>query len=85
MNIDMVQFDLGEVYLEPCQISKIEFFVKIVNEWKSLLVFAKGFVLHVWQGSEYASDWFGYSAVTSRCKLYSTKFVWSFSSFNLRR
>ena len=32
-----------------------EAFVKIVNDFQSLTVFAKSSILNVWQGSEYAS------------------------------
>ena len=39
-----------DTYSEPCQTSKIKFFVKIVNGF-----FVKGFILDVWQGFEYAS------------------------------
>ena len=40
---------------EPCQISKIEFFTKIVNGYKRLKFFVKHFILDVWLDSEYAS------------------------------
>ena len=32
-----------------------EAFVKIVNDFQSLTIFAKSSILNVWQGSEYAS------------------------------
>ena len=44
-----------EKYSELCQISKMESFAKIVNGFQSLTIFAKRYILDVWQGSEYAS------------------------------
>ena len=41
--------------LEPYQTSKTELFVKIVNSWKPLTVFAKRFILDIWRSSEYAT------------------------------
>ena len=44
-----------EAYSEPCQISKMEFFAKIVNGYKGLgQAFVKHFILDVWLDSEYA-------------------------------
>ena len=43
------------MYLEPSQISKIDRLAKIVNGWKPLSILAKGSILGVWLGSEYAS------------------------------
>ena len=37
---------------ELCQIPKMELFVKIVNEWKTLTIFAKSYTLDLWQGSK---------------------------------
>ena len=37
----------SEVYSKPCQASKIEFFAKIANSYKTLTVFAKRFTLDV--------------------------------------
>ena len=45
-----------EAYSEPCQISKMECFSKIVKGCLSLTIFAKCSILDVWQGSEYATD-----------------------------
>ena len=45
-----------EAYSEPCQIFKMDHFVKIVNDKKALAIFAKHSILDVWQDSEYASD-----------------------------
>ena len=41
-------------YSEPYRISKTEIFVKIINDWKSLTIFAKA-PSNLWQSSEYAS------------------------------
>ena len=41
-------------YSEPYRISKMEIFVKIVNDWMSLTIFAKAHS-NLWQSSEYAS------------------------------
>ena len=38
-----------EAYSEPCKISKMEQFAKVVNK----AIFAKGSILDMWQGSEY--------------------------------
>ena len=40
----------------PVQMSKMERFVKIVNYWKLLTIFAKHSILEVWKISEYASE-----------------------------
>ena len=45
----------AEVYSEPFQTSKMEFFVKIVNGSKPLTIFVKYSILDVWKGSECAS------------------------------
>ena len=46
---------VSEVYSEPCQTFKIERFLKIKNGWKPFTIFPKRYILHFWQGSEYAS------------------------------
>ena len=46
-----------EVYSEPCQMSKMELFAKIVNDWKPLTISAKSSFLDVWQGSAHDSDY----------------------------
>ena len=43
-------------YSESFEISKIKFFVKIVNGFQPFIIFAKNSILDVWQRSEYASD-----------------------------
>ena len=40
---------------EPFQTSKIEFFAKKVNGWKSVNIFAKSSIAYILQGSEYSS------------------------------
>ena len=44
-----------ESYAEPCQASKMECFVKMLNGFWPLTLFGKHFILDVWQGSEYDS------------------------------
>ena len=46
--IDIVVF-ISDAYSEPYQTSKMEFFAKIVNDLKSLAIFAKIFILDIWQ------------------------------------
>ena len=41
-------------YSKSCQASRREIFLKIVNGTKPLIIFAKHFILDVWQGSNYA-------------------------------
>ena len=42
-----------ETYSGPCQISTVVIFAKIFNGFQSLTIFAKRFIIDVWQGSEY--------------------------------
>ena len=42
----------SQVYNETIQTSKIELFVKLLNGWKPLIIFAKRFILDIWLGSE---------------------------------
>ena len=49
----MKRYFNSELYSDPCQISKMERFVKIINGWKPLTFFAEHFILEVGQGSEY--------------------------------
>ena len=46
----------SKVYSEPSRMSRMEHFAKIVNDWISLIIFTKSFVLDVRPGSEYASE-----------------------------
>ena len=43
-----------EAYSEPCQKFKMERFVKIVNHFQPLTIFAKRFILDMWGGCEYS-------------------------------
>ena len=43
-----------EAYSKSCETSKMEPFLKIVNGFYLLTIFAKPSILGVWQGSEYA-------------------------------
>ena len=45
-----------ETYSEPCQISKMQCFAKIVDGFYPLTIFLKHSFLDVWQGFEYASE-----------------------------
>ena len=47
---------ISEAYSEPCQTSKMERFEKIVNSFHLLTVFAKRFIVDVWQSFKYASE-----------------------------
>ena len=47
--------DTPEAYSEPCQTSKMELFVKMINGWKPLTIFAKSSISDYCQCSEYAS------------------------------
>ena len=44
-----------EAYPEPCQTSKMDCFVKIVNGLNLLTFFVRHSILDVWQGSKYTS------------------------------
>ena len=46
----------SEAYLEPCQTFKMEFFAKIVSGFSFFILFAKSFIIDVWQDSEFASE-----------------------------
>ena len=45
-----------EIYSEPNQTSKMELLVKLINGFQPLTNFAESSVLHIWLGSECASD-----------------------------
>ena len=47
---------LSGLYSKPCQASKMKHFVKPVNGFWSLIMFAKCSIIGVWQISEYVSD-----------------------------
>ena len=48
---------LAESYSKSCQTTNTGRFAKIINEFPPLITFPKLFILDVWQGSEYASDY----------------------------
>ena len=48
----------SEAYSKPCQISKMELYLKIVKSFYMLTIFSKCYILDVWQGSEYISGMF---------------------------
>ena len=50
-----ISFITSEAYSNPCHISQMELFVKLVSGFQSLTIFAKGSTLDVWQGFEYLS------------------------------
>ena len=55
--IKLVRFTFkAEAYLEPSQTSKMELFMKTVNDFQLLTNYAKSFVLDVWLGSQYTSE-----------------------------
>ena len=41
--------------VELCQVSKMEIFPKVSNDWQPLLYFEKIFILHIGQGFNYTS------------------------------
>ena len=47
---------ISETYSEPCQISKMEVFAKIVNGFSFLTIFTKNSILDVWHNSEFPSE-----------------------------
>ena len=51
---------LSDTYSEPSHASKIENFTKIVHSWIPLTIFAKTFVLEIWLGYEFVSDYPGF-------------------------
>ena len=46
----------AEAHSEPSQTPRTEFFAKLVNGWKSLIILAKSLILGVWLGSENACE-----------------------------
>ena len=53
--LSAITFDYTEAYSETCQIYKMELFAKTVASFQRLTLSARGSVLDVWQGIEYAS------------------------------
>ena len=59
IEIGRVRWNISEVYSEPCQISKMELFLKVVIGLKQsffYFLFCKNSILNDWQGTKYASD-----------------------------
>ena len=54
----------AQLHSEPSQTSKMELFVKMLNDWKPLTIFVKSFILDVWLGCEYTCEMFWYFAIT---------------------
>ena len=53
----IIKIHLSETCSEPCQTSKMERLMKIVNGWKPLTIFAKRCLLDVLQGFKYDSTY----------------------------
>ena len=47
--------NISEVYLEPCQTSKMELFAKVVNSFYPQTSFSKSSILDIYLGTEWAS------------------------------
>ena len=47
---------ISKAYPEFCQTVKMKLFTKIVSNWKLSTIFAKGFILDIWQGTKFASE-----------------------------
>ena len=45
---------ISKAHSEFIQTSNMEFFAKIVSDWKAWTIFAKNPIIDVWQASEYA-------------------------------
>ena len=45
-----------EAYLELSQTSRMEFFAKMINDWKPLTILSKSYILDIGLRSEYASE-----------------------------
>ena len=46
----------SEAYSKPCQTSKMDVFAEIVNGFSFLTIFAKSFILEVWQDPEFVCE-----------------------------
>ena len=62
---------ISKAYSEPCQISWVEFFAKIVNDLKP----PKNFILDIWQGSEYSFGWLNIILEVLQKNQYYTKSI----------
>ena len=67
---------------QPSQISKMDYFAIIVNGQKSLTIFAKCFILNIWQGYDYAS-WMTYQANLTDREMYVVVKTKCFCSFTI--
>ena len=63
MNSQKLLLKLLVVLLEPGETSKMELFVKIVNNIKLLTIFTKSSILDIWMGSKYTSVFWKYLKV----------------------
>ena len=63
--------------------SKIEFFAKKANSWKLLTIFAKSFILYLWEGSEYDSSTESMSTKILKDILWITKIFNLHENFSL--
>ena len=48
---------MSDAYSKPCQTTKIERFMNMVNVFQPLIIFAKHLILYVWEDSDYATDY----------------------------
>ena len=67
---------MSEEYSEPCQRSKMECFLKLVNAKKLLTYFAKCFTLNVLQGSKYSSGCLNLFIFLKTIQLDAKEAVW---------
>ena len=67
----------AKLHSEPSQTSKMELFVKMLNDWKTLTIFVKSFIWDVWLRSEYIWEMFWYFTITLSS---SVKHFWGIKS-----
>ena len=60
LNTQKLLLEVLVAFSEPGQTSKMELFVKIVNDVKLLTIFKKSSILDVWMGSKYTSAFWKY-------------------------
>ena len=65
-----------EAYSEPGQTYKMKLYIKIVNDFPAWTIFAKGSILDVWLGSEYASVGICYSCLSYYFKIFHNLLLW---------
>ena len=56
--IEHIDLVFLEAFSKSCKRSMMEIFVKTINTWKPLTIFAKCSILDVWQVFEYASSFY---------------------------